>query len=219
KVFVGNLAFSTSEQALSDFFNKTGKVVKANIITRGTRSLGYGFVALETEEDAKKVVDELNKQELDGRQINVEVAKPKAEGAAPAPRHTGGDTEANDNTAVTTAETPTANGTENERPKRRGGRGFPRRRPNHITKTGEPSKTHVFVANLPFSIDDEGLKEIFKDYNVTSAHVVHRRTGRSKGFGFVELANEEEQRKALEGLKNVESEGRVLVIKVALSDQ
>jgi len=54
KVFVGNLAFSTSEQQLSDFFNKTGKVVKANIITRGTRSLGYGFVALETEEDAKK---------------------------------------------------------------------------------------------------------------------------------------------------------------------
>jgi len=88
-----------------------------------------------------------------------------------------------------------------------------------ILQTGEPSKTHVFVANLPFSIDDDGLKEIFKDYNVTSAHVVHRRTGRSKGFGFVELANEEEQRKALEGLKNVESEGRVLVIKVALSDQ
>jgi RNA recognition motif-containing protein len=63
------------------------------------------------------------------------------------------------------------------------------------------------------------LKEIFKDYNVVSAHVVQRRTGRSKGFGFVELADEEEQRKALEGLKNVESEGRVLVIKVALSDQ
>ena len=89
-----------------------------------------------------------------------------------------------------------------------------------VSRTGEPSKTVVFVANLPFSIDDDGLKDIFKDYNVTSAHVVRRRVGgRSKGFGFVELSDEEEQKKALEGLKDVESEGRVLVIKVALSDQ
>jgi RNA recognition motif-containing protein len=87
-------------------------------------------------------------------------------------------------------------------------------------KTGEPSKTVVFVANLPFSIDDDGLKDIFKDYNVSSAHVVRRRVGnRSKGFGFVELSDEEEQKKALEGLKDVQSEGRTLVIKVALSDQ
>lgn len=105
----------------------------------------------------------------------------------------------------------------------RGGRGLNRRRrpivqPN--SKSGEPSKTVVFVANLPFSIDDDGLKEIFKDYDVASAHVVRRRGGgRSKGFGFVTLANEEEQKKALDGLKSIVSEGRELVIKVALSDQ
>ena len=151
----------------------------------------------------------------------------------------GGDAEAND--TANGAEAPTANGNiDNERvPKRRGGgwgyrsrgrrgrgrgRGGFRRRPNinhqnSITKSGEPSKTVVFVANLPFSVDDEGLKDIFKDYGVSSAHVVRRRGGRSKGFGFVELTDEEEQKKALEGLKDVESEGRVLVIKVALSDQ
>jgi RNA recognition motif-containing protein len=102
-----------------------------------------------------------------------------------------------------------------------------RRRSGHINssqtagtaKTGEPSKTIIFVANLPFSINDDGLKDIFKDYNVTSAHVVRRRHGRSKGFGFVTFADEEEQKKALEGLKTVTSEGRELVIKVALSDQ
>jgi len=86
-------------------------------------------------------------------------------------------------------------------------------------KTGDPSKTIVFVANLPFSITDEGLKDIFKDYNVTTAHVVRRRGGRSKGFGFVELADEEEQQKALEGLKGVKSQERELVIKIALSDR
>ncbi|CAG8516880.1 10921_t:CDS:2 [Funneliformis caledonium] len=205
KVFVGNLAFSTNEQALAEFFNQTGRVVKANIITRGSRSLGYGFVALETEEDAKNVVEQLNKQELDGRQINVEVAKPKNESSAATHhnrREVSGENnvEINDSTAVT--DVPATNGTsenDNAPPKRRGS----------YLKTGEPSKTVVFVANLPFAINDDGLKDIFKDYNVASAHVVYRRGGRSKGFGFVELADEEEQKKALEGLKDVESEGRV----------
>ncbi|CAG8434607.1 15081_t:CDS:2 [Funneliformis mosseae] len=219
KVFVGNLAFSTNEQALAEFFNQTGRVVKANIITRGSRSLGYGFVALETEEDAKNVVEQLNKQELDGRQINVEVAKPKNESSAathhnrrawvskynnrrrypsrPAEVSGENNAEINDSTAVT--DVPATNGTsenDNAPPKRRGS----------YLKTGEPSKTVVFVANLPFAINDDGLKDIFKDYNVASAHVVYRRGGRSKGFGFVELADEEEQKKALEGLKDVESE-------------
>jgi RNA recognition motif-containing protein len=115
---------------------------------------------------------------------------------------------------------------------RRGGRGrgrgrgrfSSRRRPNSsyaagAVKTGDPSKTIVFVANLPFSVNDDGLKDIFKDYQVKSAHVVRRRGGRSKGFGFVELVDENEQKNALEGLKSVQSEGRELVIKVALSDQ
>lgn len=277
------------------FFNKIGKVIKANIITRGSRSLGYGFVALETEEDANKVVEELNKKELDGRQINVEVAKPKSENNAPTsnPSHsyhggpgsrrgrgrfmrgrggrgrrsrgrgrgrggwqgrrrfsgrTGDDSDANadanDSTAVVPSDAPTANGTNDHdhHPKGRGryyrrgrggrgrggrgGRIHSRRRGSNMNsihtagaaKTGEPSKTIVFVANLPFSINDDGLKDIFKDYNVASAHVVRRRGGRSKGFGFVTFVDEEEQKKALEGLKTVMSEGRELVIKVALSE-
>ncbi|RIA87815.1 RRM domain RNA-binding protein, partial [Glomus cerebriforme] len=78
----------------------------------------------------------------------------------------------------------------------------------------------VFVGNLPYSIDDDGLKDIFKDYNIISAHVVRSRIDRrSKSFAFVELSDEEEQKKSLEGLKDVKSKGRVLVIKVALSDQ
>ncbi|CAG8437126.1 4212_t:CDS:2 [Diversispora eburnea] len=225
KVFVGNLAFQTTETTLAEFFGKTGSVIKANIITRGTRSLGYGFVALETDEDVKKVVEELNKKELEGRQINVEVAKPKNENAdhshqgwntGPRPRRRGGwqgrrrfrhNINENNNNVEDSVNSsvPNTNGDIDTSHVMRGG--------------GEPSKTVVFVANLPFSIDNEGLKEIFKDYDVASAHVVRRRGGRSKGFGFVTLANEEEQKKALDGLKSAASEGRELVIKVALSDQ
>lgn len=54
--------------------------LETTIITRGTRSLGYGFIKFETEKEAQKASQDLNKQSLDGREINVEVARPKAEG-------------------------------------------------------------------------------------------------------------------------------------------
>jgi RNA recognition motif-containing protein len=52
--------------------------VEATIITRGHRSLGYGFITFETEKDATKATQALDRQSLDGREINVEVARPKA---------------------------------------------------------------------------------------------------------------------------------------------
>ena len=50
--------------------------LSAQVILRGTRSAGYGFVALATAEAAQKAVEVLDKQELDGRQVIVEIAKP-----------------------------------------------------------------------------------------------------------------------------------------------
>lgn len=50
--------------------------ISAQVIMRGYRSAGYGFVALSTAEAAQKAVDDLDKKELDGRQIIVEIAKP-----------------------------------------------------------------------------------------------------------------------------------------------
>jgi len=79
KVFVGNLSFKTREAELAQEFAAAGKVLTANIITRGPRSLGYGFVELESEEEANKAVDLLNKKEIDGRAINVEVARPRVD--------------------------------------------------------------------------------------------------------------------------------------------
>lgn len=50
--------------------------ISAQVILRGTRSAGYGFVAVSTAEAAQKAVEALDKQELDGRQVIVEIAKP-----------------------------------------------------------------------------------------------------------------------------------------------
>ncbi|KAJ7670857.1 hypothetical protein DFH06DRAFT_942568, partial [Mycena polygramma] len=76
-VFVGNLAYSTTDEALKTFFAPVqSDVLSAQVVLRGSRSAGYGLVALATAEAAQKAVEALNNQELDGRQVVVEVAKP-----------------------------------------------------------------------------------------------------------------------------------------------
>jgi RNA recognition motif-containing protein len=77
KVFVGNLVFSTTDEDLKQAFSTAAPVVSANIITRGRRSLGYGFVEFATETEAEKAVAAMNKKEIAGRPINVEVARPR----------------------------------------------------------------------------------------------------------------------------------------------
>lgn len=84
KVFIGNLSFSTKENELAEEFSKAGKVVGANIITRGPRSLGYGFVEFETTESAQNSVKVMDKSTIAGRQINVELARPREETPADA---------------------------------------------------------------------------------------------------------------------------------------
>jgi len=79
RVFVGNLSFKTKENDLAQHFQAAGSVVKANIITRGPRSLGYGFVELASEQDALQAVSLLNKKIIDDREINVQLAKPREE--------------------------------------------------------------------------------------------------------------------------------------------
>ncbi len=78
KLFVGSIAWATTEEALKEFFAQVGEVVEAKIIIdRQTgRSKGFGFVTMATEEGAQKAVAELNGKELDGREIKVSKALP-----------------------------------------------------------------------------------------------------------------------------------------------
>ena len=78
KIFVGNLSWDTKDDGLKDFFLKFGNVVSATVITyRDTgRSKGFGFVEFDSEDAAKKAIEEGNGGELDGRNINVNEAKP-----------------------------------------------------------------------------------------------------------------------------------------------
>ncbi|MBI4246458.1 MAG: RNA-binding protein [Candidatus Rokubacteria bacterium] len=78
KLFVGGLSFSTSSERLREIFAAAGNVQSATVVTdRDTgRSRGFGFVEMETAEEAQQAVSRFNGQEVDGRQIKVEVAKP-----------------------------------------------------------------------------------------------------------------------------------------------
>jgi cold-inducible RNA-binding protein len=78
KLFVGGLSFKTTEQGLADAFAKAGKVISAVIITdRMThRSKGFGFVEMENDDEAEKAISMYNNQELDGRSVVVNEARP-----------------------------------------------------------------------------------------------------------------------------------------------
>jgi RNA recognition motif-containing protein len=288
KVFVGNLNFQTRENELVQKFNEVGKVISANIITRGPRSLGYGFVEMDSEEDAQKAVQQLNKQEIDGRPVNVEVAKVRDDtqqnrtnfprestrGRGRRFRRNTNKDEKNDETPRTEVRKPRRfepreeyreprepreprrfehreprepRRFEHREPRRfehREPRRFePRREPREVPREGPrerrprkrdtplkpwdvdnrtPSNTTLFVANLPFSLDDEKFGQVFKDSGVTfkSAYVVrNQRNGRSKGFGFAEFDNQTEQIKALETINKKIVNERELVVKIALTER
>jgi len=279
KVFAGNLAYSTTDEGLKAFFAPVASdILSAQVILRGTRSAGYGFVALATAEAAQKAVEALDKKELDGRPVIVEVAKPseqkdkekkekkakrrpgrrgskavpgevseaeangdasKADGAVapesgeaakPKKKKKKAARKAKKTEGESTEDAPVAPAAEGEasaessakKPRTRKPRAPRPARPAGEDPAGDPSKTMLFVANLGFSVDDAGLSALFTEagIKVVSARIVRRRWGqprKSKGYGFVDVGGEEEQKKAIAALEGKEIGGRAIAVKVAVN--
>ena len=80
KLYVGNLPYSTTQDSLQTTFSQCGTVDSVNIITdRDTgQSKGFGFVEMSSDSEAQKAIQELNGTNIDGRDIRVNEAKPKA---------------------------------------------------------------------------------------------------------------------------------------------
>lgn len=76
---------------------------------------------------------------------------------------------------------------------------------------------NIYVGNLPWSYNSSDLERLFTPYGaVTSANVImDRATGRSRGFGFVEMASDDEARSAIEGLEGHDIGGRKLSVNEA----
>lgn len=281
KVFAGNLSYSTTDEGLKAFFAPVqSEILSAQIVMSGPRSAGYGFVALSSAEAAQNAVELLNKQELDGRHVIIEIAKPhdqktqrerrfrrrfgrrggkavpgevteaEANGEAPrvddatapapsAPRRNrkkkkgsrkpkaakseGGESPADASAPEAQGDTQST-ATPKKAPRVRRPRYSRRVRPEGEDPVGELSKTVLFVANLGFNVDDVGLSSIFTDAGITvvTARIVRRQYGhprRSKGYGFVDVGSEEEQKKAIELLQGKDVGGRPIAVKIAVNTQ
>jgi RNA recognition motif-containing protein len=79
--------------------------------------------------------------------------------------------------------------------------------------------TKLFVGSLPWSVDDDALRETFEGHgSVVSAKVIKDRdTGRSRGFGFVEMENSTDAQTAIKALNESELNGRNIVVNEAKS--
>lgn len=79
KMYVGNLSYDTSEARLRELFEQHGEVASANLVMdRDTgRPRGFGFVEMTDESQANAAIDALNGQEIDGRQLTVNEARPR----------------------------------------------------------------------------------------------------------------------------------------------
>lgn len=153
KVFAGNLAYSTTDEGLRAFFAPVqDDIISAQVIMRGSRSAGYGFVALSSLEAAQKAVELLAGKELETRQVIVEVAKPndqkdkekKERKAKRRPGRRGGKavpgeiSEAEANGDVATIESTPAAGTDDAaKPKKKKKKSA--RKPKTTTADGEPA--------------------------------------------------------------------------------
>ena len=77
--------------------------------------------------------------------------------------------------------------------------------------------TNIYVGNLSFDVSDAQLQEKFAAFGAVGQAkvIVDRMTGRSRGFGFVEMANDEEATAAIEGLNGTDLGGRAITVNIA----
>lgn len=81
KLYVGNLSYGTTDQALQEAFSQFGVVTSASVIMDKMtgRSKGFGFVEMANDEEAQQAIDAMNGKELDGRTLTVNEARPMTE--------------------------------------------------------------------------------------------------------------------------------------------
>jgi len=258
RLYIGNLAYATTEAELKQFFS--GYDVESTSIPvnpRTNRPVGYAFVDLKSADEATKAIANLSGNDILERKVSVQLArKPEdtrekiegeggdrktsssrgrgARGRGRGARRGGargaaaeGATNLAENPVPLTDVTNDANKQATGDDKARSPRTPKQRGP---PEDGIPSTTKVMVANLPYDLTEEKLKELFAAYNPTSAKIALRPIPRfmvkklqargearkGRGFGFVTLDSEDSQQKAVSEMNGKEIEGREIAVKVAI---
>ncbi|KAI4138920.1 MAG: hypothetical protein LQ341_004449 [Variospora aurantia] len=275
RLYIGNLAYATTEGALKEFF--AGYSIESTSIPtnpRTTRPVGYAFVDLSTADEAQKAITELSGKDILERKVSVQLArKPetaaeKAEAAASGGEGVSGGegrrrnsgrgrgrgrtrggrtghggratngattdgptnvpgqvlplTDTTNEAGATEQPADTAAETKPRTPRQPRQRGPP--------EDGIPSKNKIMVANLPYDLSEDKLKELFAAYQPSAAKIALRPIPRfmvkklqargearkGRGFGFVSLASEELQQQAVAEMNGKDIDGREIAVKVAI---
>ena len=82
RLYVGNLPYSATEEQLTELFSRAGKVDTVRVMRDMAtgRARGFAFVEMSTDEEAQKAISEFHEQQMDGRALVVNEARPKPEG-------------------------------------------------------------------------------------------------------------------------------------------
>ncbi|PGH34073.1 hypothetical protein GX50_03129 [[Emmonsia] crescens] len=265
RLYIGNLAYATTEGELKDFFSAyTIENTSIPVNPRTNRPVGYAFVDLATANEAQAAIAELSGKEILDRKVSVQLArKPepaenKGEAVSGGEGASGGEgrkrtsgrgrgrgrgrggrigrggrapKEQNGENTEGTEGAPLADVTNETGDASKDAKGRPRvHKQRGPPEDGIPSKTKVMVANLPYDLSEEKLKELFAAYEPVSAKIALRPIPRfmvkkllargeprkGRGFGFVTLGSEALQAKAVEEMHGKEIEGREIAVKVAI---
>ncbi|KAF8972387.1 hypothetical protein BGZ46_010128 [Entomortierella lignicola] len=188
-VHVGNIPFRVRWQDLKDLFRKAGRIIRADVaLGPDNRSRGFGTVVFTTEEEAKKAITMFDQYQWQDRVIQVQEDRSNLENTRHQEGHGHG-----------------------VGPGPHHGGPFFRNPPpvNHGFIAGR----QVFVGNLPFQCQWQDLKDLFrKAGDIIRADVALGFDGRSRGFGSVLFANQEDATTAISMFDNYDFNGRLLKV-------
>ncbi|KAH3900475.1 uncharacterized protein SCODWIG_00017 [Saccharomycodes ludwigii] len=192
-VFVGNLPYDCTGRDLEEHFSKLGKVIRADIITNRGRHRGMGTVEFDSRDLVSDAIKNFDRSVFMDREIFVREDNPPPPSLSNSREHYDDNSNYNNDYNV-----------------------YPDYRNNNNTKSNisrNPNSNgfELFVANLPYSINWQALKDMFKECgNVTRADVNLDNQGRSRGFGTVYYYTREEAEDAIHRYNGYEMEGRRL---------
>ncbi|KAL6938140.1 hypothetical protein ACO0RG_004680 [Hanseniaspora osmophila] len=208
-VFVGNLPYDCEAADLEDYFSKVGRVIRADIVTNRGRHRGMGTVEFESRNAVDAAIRELDHSNFMEREIFVrEDNPPPPSSLAPVP--------------LSSSRTETERGRDANR-SRHSNHNNTYSINDHTTNNSTRSSSkdtgskqlydgfEVFIANLPFSINWQALKDMFKKFgDVKRADVSLDHNQRSRGFGTVYFKTAKEAEDSIAYYAGLEMEGRRL---------
>ena len=219
KLYVGNLSFQTSSEDLHELFSQAGEVVSAEIVVdeKTGRSKGFGFVVMASREEGEAAIQQFNGKEVGGRALNVNEARPREDRGGGGGRRGGfggGSDRVNqpkptvsnvptEPKALSKAETPK----QTETPKKKV------ETPENDEDADETETVRIYIGDLSPETTEDALREAFEEFGeVKSVKLERDASGKSKGFGYVEMAADEAE-EAISELNGSELNGKKIQVK------